>query len=120
VTRRNYYFIAAILIVGVVLFILWDRYYQRWDKARRIEQWSSVTLPPDAQSFRNEEQNPFNVFESRIYSSFWIPPEAITRFIIKPPDGYSPWRREFETFDSVHFFTSCKWPQALFCNRSTP
>ena len=112
--------LAALLIGGFVLFIFWDSYHQRWDQPRRFQQWFGVSLPAGTQFFRNEEPNPFNVFQSRIYSYFWLPPEEMTRFIAKPPDGYSRWRCEFETFDGDHFFTSGQWPQAQFCNRSTP
>lgn len=116
----HFRFSAAILIGGVLLFILWASYHRRWDKARRFEQWFSVSLPTGAEFLHNEEPNPFNLFKSQIYSYFWLPPEAMARFITKSPEGYSQYQSQFETFDSVHFFTSCQWPHAFFCNRSGP
>ena len=108
----------SILILLVVIGLTGCGKEYSSDK-ERFEKVFQMPLPQGAQGLVNEERSPLNVWRAQwIYSCFWLPPKEMENFLSKPPEGFQPWKKDFEIcgYADRDFF-SYGWPQT-YCSRN--
>jgi hypothetical protein len=105
--------IPILLLVAVLGLSACGKEYSS-DK-ERFEKMFQMPLPQGAQGLANEENRPF--FGAQwMYSCFWLPPKEMQSFISKPPEGFGPWKKDFDLGFADRLFISDQWPNNACCS----